>query len=105
MADNLACIGFSDPDAFSSHFDRIVETLPPPDGRRRTALWRDPSGASLYVHRDRAGSQVECLTPFFAAEKPTLWRVKSSGGLVDTECVHCSGVVVRPVLMAGRIPA
>jgi hypothetical protein len=52
-------------------------------------VWRDSSGATFYVHLD--GDEVLCLTPFFAASAPALWRVRTHAPIFDAECIHCGG--------------
>jgi hypothetical protein len=58
------------------------------DGEHR--VWRDASGAAIVVHTNTRG-EVECAGPFFEADEPTLWRVRSHAPAIDPECIHCSG--------------
>jgi hypothetical protein len=54
--------------------------------------YRDPSGSTLFGHI--AGGELVCLTPFFRAPTPSMWRVDTSSVCVDADCVHCSGIDV-----------
>lgn len=53
----------------------------------------DASGAAVIAHATRGGDVV-CVTPFFHARSPALWRIRAGAVCVDASCVHCTGVDV-----------
>jgi hypothetical protein len=59
-------------------------------GTTQHRLWRDPSGAAMAFHLSADGG-LDCVTPFFFAKDPALWRVQTSGPADDSECAHCGG--------------
>lgn len=94
---NLSAIGFlvSSQDDFQSTVGKAIDRALPPANLGPLAenyLWfQDASGAALAARID-AQKRVECVTPFFAAgDGGTRWRVHTSEGHIDRECLHCSG--------------
>lgn len=87
---NFACIGVAEEDAqrvldhAAEHAESALESK-----RAEHLLWRDESGAALALHVE--GNALACVTPFFAAEQPTRWRVNAAAASRDRECRHCSG--------------
>lgn len=90
---NLSCIGLAvdDQDQFGELMGKIIAGAV--DDLVSTGAthprWTDPSGASVAFHLEE--QSIACLTPYFAAASPALWRVRTHAPADDPECTHCGG--------------
>lgn len=87
---NFACIGVAEEDAQKviEHGAEHAEVALEGKGSAHL-LWRDDSGAALAFAIE--GDSIRCVTPFFAGDEPTHWRVIAAAASRDPECRHCSG--------------
>lgn len=91
MSGHLASIGFGGEQWHSAVMEASSRSrlVGKSEGNVEHYLWEDASGARVVYHAK--GGDLLCLSPGFRASTPTVWAVRSSGPVVDGDCLYCSG--------------
>lgn len=103
MPSHLSCIGLStaSKEEFQEFLTRIAEDAVSTETQEGFLLsWKDPSGASIYMHLSRDAS-FECMTPSFFGT--TQHRVRPSKILPDKDCRFCDVLEVEVVDEDGQL--